>query len=166
MKTPDYIKLDASGNCIHICRDGITEHWTQLVQEGGLSQRKAAEHIYEILQSYVVTETPIEVPSAEKIREQARYDSEKPGENSPKVEEPEITETSHIGSQPLDLPTYTPCSVCAEKDLEIADLKAQLKLAKEERDRAILQAVEAEEKPKRSHPSFVANINELVKENF
>jgi len=43
MKEPEYIKRDRSGACLNICRDGIEEHWNKLVNEDGLSYRKAAQ---------------------------------------------------------------------------------------------------------------------------
>ena len=47
---PEYIKRDSSGSCLSICRDGIEEHWNKLVNEDGLSYRKAAQVILESIE--------------------------------------------------------------------------------------------------------------------
>ena len=72
MTTPAYIKLDGQGHCVHICPEGFSQHWKQLIDDG-MSQRKAAKLIHDTMAD-TLKGTPSEAltPSVGSIRNTAR----------------------------------------------------------------------------------------------
>ena len=67
MKEPEFIKRDSSGSCISICRDGIEQQWLKLVNEDGLSYRKAAQVILESIEHVADEPGAPDLPTANAI---------------------------------------------------------------------------------------------------